>query len=166
MPRPKSILDDDESSVDLTEDSEVVNGSVRPRNEAPTEPTPIEYVRHRQTMKKRFSAGWNPPKKISREAMDGLRDLHRLDPQRFTTSLLAEKFRISPEAVRRILKSRWNPSDEKRVKQVEKERKGYDEFISLNRLRERFETSRLLALNKPVRTPGHNRGSEDGFTFK
>ncbi|EDR08216.1 uncharacterized protein LACBIDRAFT_148118, partial [Laccaria bicolor S238N-H82] len=72
-----------------------------------------EWKAHRETIRKEFPGGWSPPRKLSREAMDGLRQLHHHDPEKFTTPLLAEKFRISPEAVRRILKSKWEPSREK-----------------------------------------------------
>ncbi|KDQ07344.1 hypothetical protein BOTBODRAFT_90414, partial [Botryobasidium botryosum FD-172 SS1] len=65
---------------------------------------------HRIKMKKLYPDGWNPPKKLSREAMDGLRTLHAHDPVTFSTPVLAEKFKVSPEAVARILKSRWRPS--------------------------------------------------------
>ncbi|KZT65299.1 hypothetical protein DAEQUDRAFT_643870, partial [Daedalea quercina L-15889] len=67
---------------------------------------------HRAAMKKAFPQGWSPPRKLSREAMDALRALHATDPEVFTTPLLASKFRISPEAVRRILKSKWEPTQE------------------------------------------------------
>ena len=46
-----------------------------------------------------------------------MRALHRFDPEAFSTPLLAARFKISPEAVRRILKSRWEP-DEKREKEM------------------------------------------------
>lgn len=66
--------------------------------------------------------GWSPPKKLSREAMDGLRIMHAQNPDVFTTPILAEKFRISPEAVRRILKSKWEPTRERRQKLAMREK--------------------------------------------
>ena len=56
--------------------------------------------------------------------MDGLRALHSHNPEQFTTPVLAAQFRISPEAVRRILKSKWQPSDEARAEMLAKEREG------------------------------------------
>jgi len=47
--------------------------------------------------------------------MDGLRMLHSHSPETFTTSVLAERFKISPEAVRRILRSRWVPDKERKT---------------------------------------------------
>ncbi|KAF8320441.1 hypothetical protein DL93DRAFT_2045601, partial [Clavulina sp. PMI_390] len=68
-----------------------------------------EIIAHKAAMKRSFPAGWNPPKKLSREAMEGLRALHGHDPETFTTAALATRFKISPEAVRRILRSKWKP---------------------------------------------------------
>ncbi|KAJ4474190.1 hypothetical protein C8R41DRAFT_740844, partial [Lentinula lateritia] len=71
------------------------------------------YKIHREVIREEFPDGWNPPRKLSREAMEGLRQLYHLDKTKFTTPVLAEKFKISPEAVRRILKSRWEQPKEK-----------------------------------------------------
>jgi len=78
---------------------------------------PQTIIAHKAAMKKLFPDGWNPPKKLSREAMEGLRTLHDHDPETFTTTVLANRFKISPEAVRRILKSRWRP-DTNRLTQI------------------------------------------------
>jgi hypothetical protein len=55
---------------------------------------------------------WNPRKKLSPDTMEGIRHLHNTQPTKFTTPILAEHFKVSPEAIRRILKSKWRPSDE------------------------------------------------------
>ncbi|KAL5522757.1 hypothetical protein ACEPAG_8775 [Sanghuangporus baumii] len=99
--------------------------------------TPAEFIRYRQTMKKRFPEGWNPPRKLSREAMEGLRTLHRHDPETFSTPVLAERFRISPEAVRRILKSKWSPNKEEKANKLERERERKQEYIAKRIERER-----------------------------
>ncbi|KAI4163100.1 MAG: hypothetical protein LQ342_003227 [Letrouitia transgressa] len=57
-------------------------------------------------------AGWSPRKRLSPDAVDGIRELHAQNPELYTTPVLAQQFQISPEAVRRILKSRWKPSEE------------------------------------------------------
>jgi hypothetical protein len=54
---------------------------------------------------------WNPRKKLSPDTMEGIRHLHQTQPDKFTTPVLAEHFKVSPEAIRRILKSKWQPSD-------------------------------------------------------
>ncbi|KAE8352654.1 hypothetical protein BDV28DRAFT_134690 [Aspergillus coremiiformis] len=64
----------------------------------------------KEALKKKFTGGWNPSKKLSPDALDGIRHLHAAAPEHFTTPILAEKFQVSPEAIRRILKSNWRPS--------------------------------------------------------
>lgn len=66
----------------------------------------------KQALEKKFPGGWNPPKKLSPDALEGIRHLHATAPDRFTTAVLAEEFKVSPEAIRRILKSRWRPSED------------------------------------------------------
>ncbi|KAI1788630.1 hypothetical protein LXA43DRAFT_894187 [Ganoderma leucocontextum] len=85
-------------------------------------PTPREHAAHRDAMKKNFPEGWAPPRKLSREAMDSLRHLHQMDPEAFSTPVLADRFHISPEAVRRILKGRWEPTREQKARMAERER--------------------------------------------
>ena len=65
----------------------------------------------KEALKQKFEGGWNPPKKLSPDALDGIRHLHAMAPDRFTTPVLAEEFKISPEAIRRILKSKWRASE-------------------------------------------------------
>ncbi|KAF3393763.1 Required for respiratory growth protein 9 [Penicillium rolfsii] len=65
----------------------------------------------KDALDRKFPNGWNPPKKLSPDALEGIRHLHATAPERFTTSVLAEEFKVSPEAIRRILKSRWRPSE-------------------------------------------------------
>ncbi|KAL1966117.1 hypothetical protein VTN77DRAFT_4865 [Rasamsonia byssochlamydoides] len=67
---------------------------------------------HKEAMKRKFKDGWNPPKRLSPDALDGIRHLHASAPDKFTTPVLAEEFKVSPEAIRRILKSKWRPSEE------------------------------------------------------
>ncbi|KAH7359877.1 required for respiratory growth protein 9, mitochondrial [Pyrenochaeta sp. MPI-SDFR-AT-0127] len=55
---------------------------------------------------------WNPRKRLSPDTMEGIRHLHATQPAKFTTPVLADHFKVSPEAIRRILKSKWRPSDE------------------------------------------------------
>lgn len=65
----------------------------------------------KDALKSKFKEGWNPTKKLSPDALDGMRHLHAMAPDRFTTPVLAEQFKVSPEAVRRILKSKWKASE-------------------------------------------------------
>ena len=66
----------------------------------------------RSRLKEKFPEGWNPRKKLSPDAMDGIRGLHAQDPAKYSTPVLAEQFKVSPEAIRRILKSKWMSKQE------------------------------------------------------
>jgi hypothetical protein len=84
---------------------------------------PDHWQTQKDALDKKFPNGWNPPKKLSPDALEGIRHLHATAPDRFTTSVLAEEFKVSPEAIRRILKSQWRPSEveaESRRKRWEK----------------------------------------------
>lgn len=56
--------------------------------------------------------GWQPRKRLSPDTLDGIRALHSSDPASYTTATLAEHFKVTPEAIRRILKSKWRPNPE------------------------------------------------------
>lgn len=58
------------------------------------------------------SAGWSPRKRLSPDTLEGIRNIHAQYPDKYTTPVLAEQFKVSPEAIRRILKSKWRPNDE------------------------------------------------------
>lgn len=66
---------------------------------------------NKEALKNKFKEGWAPPKKLSPDAIDGIRHLHATSPDQFTTPVLAEQFKVSPEAIRRILKSKWRPTE-------------------------------------------------------
>ncbi|KAJ7037938.1 hypothetical protein C8F04DRAFT_385643 [Mycena alexandri] len=149
----RSILDDDSTPVDLSEDNDAVDGIRSPshRRKPPTEPTPAAWQAHRASLKEAFPDGWNPPRKLSREAMDGLRQLHRVDPETFTTPVLAERFRISPEGVRRILKSRWTPPPQRRAELLKREAESKLQYRQLSALRERMEARQVLQSREDIR---------------
>ncbi|KAL4741572.1 required for respiratory growth protein 9, mitochondrial [Aspergillus similis] len=90
---------------------------------APTPPKQRELWQiQKEALKRKFPAGWAPPKKLSPDAMEGIRHLHHIAPDQFTTPVLAEEFKVSPEAIRRILKSKWRPSGE----QLDERRKRWE----------------------------------------
>ncbi|PYI08549.1 required for respiratory growth protein 9, mitochondrial [Aspergillus sclerotiicarbonarius CBS 121057] len=88
-----------------------------PRDEQPSTPAPApkkkleKWEVQKKALQGKFKEGWNPPKKLSPDALEGIRHLHAVAPERFTTPVLAEEFKVSPEAIRRILKSKWRPSE-------------------------------------------------------
>ncbi|CAG8958293.1 hypothetical protein HYFRA_00000648 [Hymenoscyphus fraxineus] len=67
-------------------------------------------------LKEKFPDGWNPLKRLSPDAMVGIRALHAQMPEKFTTQFLANHFEISAEGIRRILKSKWVPTPEVQTK--------------------------------------------------
>ncbi|KAJ5753414.1 uncharacterized protein N7511_007567 [Penicillium nucicola] len=81
-------------------------------------------------LEKKFPQGWNPPKKLSPDALDGIRHLHAKAPEQFTTPVLAKEFEVSPEAIRRILKSRWQPSEDEQESRRQRWEKRHDRIWS------------------------------------
>lgn len=70
--------------------------------------------------------GWNPRKKLSPDTIEGIRALHEQYAEKYTTAVLSEQFKVSPEAVRRILKSKWRPSEDKMLERRERWAKRHD----------------------------------------
>ena len=66
----------------------------------------------KSALKEKFPSGWRPRKRLSPDALDGIRALHAQDPILYDTPMLAQHFQHSPEAIRRILKSKWRPTEE------------------------------------------------------
>jgi len=136
-PAPQSVTAEVSNASDIDERGDGSSAPKAPFKRKPSKlPTPESTKAHRTAMKKAFPQGWSPPRKLSREAMDALRGLHATDPETFTTPLLASNFRISPEAVRRILKSKWEPTTEQRARLAEKERLHREEWLKQKRLDE------------------------------
>lgn len=52
---------------------------------------------------------WMPRRRVSPDAMAGIRTLNKTNPE-YDVARLADLFRVSPEAIRRILRSKWVPS--------------------------------------------------------
>lgn len=84
----------------------------KPKQEGTKKKKLEPWKTQKHALDRKFPNGWNPPKKLSPDALDGIRSLHASAPDRFTTAVLAEEFKISPESIRRILKSKWRPKAE------------------------------------------------------
>ncbi|RYO88241.1 hypothetical protein DL766_006279 [Monosporascus sp. MC13-8B] len=81
------------------------------------EPKREHWQIQKEALKQKFPEGWQPRKRLSPDAVEGIRALHAQFPEEYPTEVLARRFEVSPEAIRRILRSRWRPSpeeDEKR----------------------------------------------------
>ncbi|ATY64182.1 mitochondrion organization and biogenesis [Cordyceps militaris] len=86
-----------------------------------------EWMIQKEAMKAKFPEGWKPHKRLSPDALAGIRALNAQFPDVYTTKTLADKFAVSPEAIRRILKSRWAPSSqEEEDRQQRWHRRGVD----------------------------------------
>lgn len=70
---------------------------------------------------------WQPFKILSREAQEGLRILHSNDPEKWNRKELAETFKMSVESVRRILRSKWQPSPAIKSRQNRRANERYEE---------------------------------------
>ena len=80
----------------------------RPANDSHVkEPWQIQ----KRALQEKFVDGWAPRRKLSPDALDGIRALHTELPGTYTTPVLSQQFQISPESIRRILKSKWKPSE-------------------------------------------------------
>ncbi|KAF8609645.1 hypothetical protein BDV93DRAFT_518427 [Ceratobasidium sp. AG-I] len=115
-----------------------------PRGRDRPPPTPHQYLTHRATMKRMYPEGWAPPRTISREAMESLREMNQRDPIQFRVPVLAAKFKISPEAVSRILKSKWQPPPERKAKLIARENMMKDKWIAEKIRAERAEAEKSL----------------------
>lgn len=77
-----------------------------------------EWKKQKLALKQKFqNQGWSPLKKVSREDMESIKTLKKNMPL-LNNSQIGEYFKISPEAVRRILKSNWKPKNLEEDEQV------------------------------------------------
>ncbi|KAK2802661.1 hypothetical protein FQN50_007269 [Emmonsiellopsis sp. PD_5] len=74
----------------------------------------------KMALKEKYKDGWNPKKRVPPETLDIIRHLHQQDPLKYSSPVLAEEFKVSPEAIRRILKSKWQPSEKEAAKRRER----------------------------------------------
>jgi hypothetical protein len=91
---------------------EAENAKAKEEREKQRKRKPENWQTQKAALKEKFAGGWNPPKKLSPDALDGIRHLHAKAPEQFTTAVLAQEFEMSPEAIRRILKSKWRPTED------------------------------------------------------
>ncbi|KAI0137266.1 hypothetical protein BJ170DRAFT_605124 [Xylariales sp. AK1849] len=71
-------------------------------------------------LREKFPEGWKPRKRLSPDALEGIRALHKQYPMEYTTEVLSQKFAVSPEVIRRILRAKWQPSAEEEEKRQER----------------------------------------------
>lgn len=127
---------------------------------------PPEWLKHRWTLKSKFPDGWAPSKRVSREAMSLMRTMYQADPVKYSTPVLAEAFKIGPEAVRRILRSKFVLSEEEARKRDERRGKTAREHRTqisqaeqeeLEEIRSMFRTERRQARSSSPRPSQRSR---------
>ncbi|KAI5970599.1 RRG9 [Candida margitis] len=93
----------------------------RKTSDSPNHTVP-PWIKRQLTQKSKYDR-WNPKRKLSRQEMIKVKELKETFPQ-YRTVDLAQFFHISPEAIRRILKSKWVPNDlDEEMMSQRKERK-------------------------------------------
>ncbi|KAH8164926.1 hypothetical protein CIB48_g3311 [Xylaria polymorpha] len=74
----------------------------------------------KRALKEKFPEGWQPRKRLSPDALEGIRALHTQFPEQYTTSVLAKHFEVSPESIRRILRTNWAPKPDEETDRQER----------------------------------------------
>lgn len=84
----------------------------QPKRDSKRPPIPKEewQVQKAALTAKFGGTAWAPRKRLSPDAMDCIRALQDQFPNQMNTEVLAREFEVSPEAIRRILRRRWEPS--------------------------------------------------------
>ena len=68
-----------------------------------------EWLKRKESLVQRYGH-WSPTRKLSRQQMQDIRSLKDQMPYMRTIDF-ANHFKVSPEAIRRILRSKWIPND-------------------------------------------------------
>ncbi|CAK9439509.1 uncharacterized protein LODBEIA_P36090 [Lodderomyces beijingensis] len=100
------------SEEDLALLNEFKHTKIEPRNNPSTTSPPSNepfWIKRERKLKSKHQQ-WSPHRKLSRTEMIKLKEMRENFPE-YRTIDLADFFHISPEAVRRILHSKWVPND-------------------------------------------------------
>ncbi|KAL2073509.1 hypothetical protein VTL71DRAFT_10835 [Oculimacula yallundae] len=94
-------------------EADKADGRSRSRPQDDWVPPPRDpWMAEKNAVKEKYPEGYKPMKKLSPDAISGIRALHAQMPERYTTWALSQEFEVSPESIRRILKSKWRPDSE------------------------------------------------------
>ncbi|ODQ79092.1 hypothetical protein BABINDRAFT_162157 [Babjeviella inositovora NRRL Y-12698] len=75
-----------------------------------------EWAKRDTTIKRKIGGGpWKPTNKVSRDTMEGIRAFKTQFPHS-DNQKIGQLFKLSPESVRRILKSNWKPTGDEEIK--------------------------------------------------
>ncbi|RCI11922.1 hypothetical protein L249_4224, partial [Ophiocordyceps polyrhachis-furcata BCC 54312] len=121
-PPPKSKKDFGTDKPKTTDDSSRERDGTAPQFEKRKKE---RWMIQKEALKAKFPEGWKPRKRLSPDALTGIRALHAQFPDIYTTPALADRFKVSVEAIRRILKSNFRPNEEQEEARRERwERRG------------------------------------------
>ncbi|KAK2627539.1 hypothetical protein QTJ16_003505 [Diplocarpon rosae] len=70
------------------------------------------WMKAKERIKQKYPEGYQPMKKLSPDAIAGIRALHAQMPDHYTVPLLSREFEVSPESIIRILRTKWKPNAE------------------------------------------------------
>jgi len=112
---------------------------------------------------------WQPRKRLSPDTLEGIRALHASDPAIYSTETLSSQFAVSPENIRRILKSKWRPNNEEREEREKRwERRGVRKWTEMAELGEKpprrwREMGVGSVVGQPERKPGWKKGGNQAY---
>lgn len=106
-----------------------------------------EWEKRERSLIKRYGQ-WNPTRKLSRQQIQDIRDLKEQLPHLKTIDF-ANHLKISPEAIRRVLKSKWVPND-----QEEEELRERAERQKIKKAAQKDEST--LSLQRENQTKGNS----------
>lgn len=79
-----------------------------------------QYMRQKYALKeKKLSIDLSKKRKLSRSAIEGIREIYKSRKEDLSTDILAEFFSVSPIVISKILKSKWQPSETELIKKNE-----------------------------------------------
>lgn len=105
------VITQEHTSPQTRQSSDNISQLRAPR--ASTADRAAHWKRQKKALREKFGQeGWHPRKRLSPDALEGIRSLHNSDPEQYSTMVLSQHFQVSPEAIRRILKSRWKPAEQ------------------------------------------------------
>lgn len=114
------------------EEKQQVNAAAEVQRKKKAEP----WMRDKSALQAKFGAkGWAPNKRLSPDSLEGIRALHSSDSETYDTAMLSRHFQITPEAIRRILKSKWKPQSEEIEKRMKRwEARGVKKWREMSEL--------------------------------
>ncbi|KAJ1930806.1 Required for respiratory growth protein 9 mitochondrial, partial [Linderina pennispora] len=71
---------------------------------------------------------WGPTKKLATSSMEKIRLLNAEFPNEWTVRKLSDQFHVSQEAIRRIIKSKFRPTEERTKKRETKRREQMEQY--------------------------------------